>query len=64
MAGPKWVVAFGVCTTGGFCDNYATVRASTPSCRWTSTSGLPRPETVLEGLMLLQKKIQAQGRNA
>ncbi len=61
MTAPKWVVAFGVCTcTGGFYDDYATVRGIDhilpvdiyiPGCP-------PRPETVLNGLMMLQEKIQ------
>jgi len=61
MTSPKWVVAFGVCTcTGGFYDDYATVRGIDhilpvdiyiPGCP-------PRPETVLNGLMMLQEKIQ------
>ena len=63
MTSPKWVVAFGVCTcTGGFYDDYATVRGIDhvipvdiyiPGCP-------PRPETVLNGLMMLQEKIQHQ----
>ncbi len=61
MAEPKWVVAFGVCaSTGGFYQNYHTmpgvdqvipVDVYIPGCP-------PRPEQVLDALMLLMDRIQ------
>ena len=36
MSDPKWVISMGVCaSSGGMFNNYAIVRASTTSCRWT-----------------------------
>jgi len=61
MCEPKWVVAFGVCaSTGGFYQNYSTMPGADqvvpvdvyiPGCP-------PRPEQVLDGLMLLMDRIQ------
>jgi NADH-quinone oxidoreductase subunit B len=60
MMNPKWVFAFGTCAaSGGFYDNYATlpgvdkivpVDIYLPGCP-------PRPEMVLDAVMLLQDKI-------
>jgi NADH-quinone oxidoreductase subunit B len=63
MLEPKWAIAFGVCaSTGGFYDNYATVQGADevipidlyiPGCP-------PRPEQILDGLVLLQQQIQKE----
>ena len=61
MAEPKWVIAFGVCaSTGGFYQNYSTMPGADqvipvdvyiPGCP-------PRPEQVLDALMMLMDRIQ------
>jgi len=62
MAEPKWVIAFGVCaSTGGFYQNYHTmpgvdqvipVDVYIPGCP-------PRPEQVLDALILLMDRVQS-----
>lgn len=63
MLEPKWVVSMGDCaSTGGVFNNYAIIPVDELVKVDVYIAGCPpRPEALLEGLILLQKKIQEDG---
>jgi NADH-quinone oxidoreductase subunit B len=67
MADPKYVLAFGTCAScGGFYDNYTTLPGidKIVPCDVYVPGCPPRPEAVIDGLLLLQDKIARGDRTA
>jgi len=61
MLDPKWVIAMGDCSsTGGIYNNYAIIQGAdklVPVDVYIAGCP-PRPEALLDGLIMLQKKIR------
>jgi NADH-quinone oxidoreductase subunit B len=63
MLEPKWVVAMGDCSsTGGVYNNYAVIQGvdKLVAVDVYIAGCPPRPEALLDGLIMLQKKIQQE----